>query len=90
MSKKIDQEKKTSRRGFLKTAAVAGVAAGADGIIVEVHQDPAHAISDGKQSLTPEAFARMVKQVRAVAEAVDRRLVESPLPVGAPFGDGKG
>jgi 3-deoxy-7-phosphoheptulonate synthase len=50
-------------------------------VIVEVHQDPAHAISDGKQSLTPEAFARMVKQVRAVAEAVDRQLV-SPLPAG--------
>ena len=39
--------------------------------------DPAHAISDGKQSLTPEAFAKMVKQVKAVAEAVDRRLASS-------------
>jgi 3-deoxy-7-phosphoheptulonate synthase len=44
-----------------------------------VHQDPAHALSDGKQSLTPETFAKLVRQVKAVAEAVDRRLaVASP------------
>ncbi len=53
----------------------AAVAAGADGLIVEVHQDPAHAISDGRQSLTPETFAEMVTKVKAVAEAVDRKLV---------------
>ena len=71
----IDPSHSTGDSDFVSSIAKAGVAAGADGIIVEVHQDPAHAISDGKQSLTPEAFARMVKQVKAVAEAVDRRLV---------------
>ncbi|HSO12669.1 MAG TPA: 3-deoxy-7-phosphoheptulonate synthase [Anaerolineales bacterium] len=71
----IDPSHSTGDSSYVSAIARAGVAAGADGMIVEVHQDPAHAISDGRQSLTPEAFARMVKQVRAVAEAVDRRLV---------------
>src|SRR6185295_20343157 len=71
----IDPSHSTGDSGYVSAIAKAGVAAGADGVIVEVHNDPAHAISDGKQSLTPEAFAKMVKQVRAVAEAVDRRLV---------------
>ena len=78
----IDPSHSTGDSGFVSSIAKAGVAAGADGVIVEVHPDPAHAISDGKQSLTPEAFAKMVKQVKAVAEAVDRRLVASHLPMG--------
>ena len=86
----LDPSHSTGDSEFVSAVARAGVAAGADGIIVEVHHDPAHAISDGKQSLTPESFAKMVKQVKAVAEAVDRKLVESPLHVGAPFGDDKG
>jgi len=71
----LDPSHSTGDSAYVAALAKAGVAAGADGIIVEVHQDPPHAISDGKQSLTPEAFAKMVKQVRAIAEAVDRRLV---------------
>jgi 3-deoxy-7-phosphoheptulonate synthase len=72
----IDPSHSTGDSAYVSAIAKAGVAAGADGVIVEVHQDPPHAISDGKQSLTPEAFAKMVKQVKAVAEAVDRRLVD--------------
>ena len=59
----------------MASIAKAAVAAGADGIIVEVHQDPPHAVSDGRQSLTPEDFALMVKKLKAIAEAVDRHLV---------------
>jgi 3-deoxy-7-phosphoheptulonate synthase len=70
----LDPSHSTGHAAFVPSVAKAAVAAGADGLIVEVHQDPAHALSDGKQSLTPEAFARLVTQVRAVAEAVDRRL----------------
>ncbi|MCC7119594.1 MAG: 3-deoxy-7-phosphoheptulonate synthase [Anaerolineales bacterium] len=77
----IDPSHSTGDSGYVSAIAKAGVAAGADGVIVEVHHDPARAFSDGKQSLTPEAFAKMVKQVKAVAEAVDRKLV-SPLLVG--------
>jgi 3-deoxy-7-phosphoheptulonate synthase len=76
----IDPSHSTGDSAYVSAVARAGVAAGADGVIVEVHQDPAHAISDGKQSLTPEAFAKMVKQVKAVAEAVDRRLVSQNVP----------
>ncbi len=48
------------------------VAAGADGLIVEVHNDPEHALSDGAQSLKPERFAEMVHEARRIAEAVGR------------------
>ncbi len=70
----LDPSHSTGHSAYVTAVAKAAVAAGADGIIVEVHQDPAHALSDGKQSLTPESFASMVKQVQAVAEAVGRRL----------------
>ena len=71
----IDPSHSTGVAGYVSAIAKGGVAAGADGVIVEVHHDPAHALSDGKQSLTPEAFAQMVKDLRRVSEAVDRSLV---------------
>jgi 3-deoxy-7-phosphoheptulonate synthase len=79
----VDPSHSTGHSNYVTAVAKASIAAGADGIMVEVHQDPAHAISDGRQSLTPEAFADMVIKVRAIAEAVDRHLVpsKSPLPV---------
>jgi 3-deoxy-7-phosphoheptulonate synthase len=79
----VDPSHSTGHSNYVTAVAKAAIAAGADGIMVEVHQDPAHAISDGRQSLTPEAFADMVIKVRAIAEAVDRHLVpsKSPLPV---------
>ncbi|MEW6062343.1 MAG: 3-deoxy-7-phosphoheptulonate synthase [Bacteroidota bacterium] len=54
--------------------ARAAVAAGADGIIVEVHHDPDHAKSDGAQSLFPSQFEEMMKQLRSIAEAIGRTL----------------
>src|SRR5436309_1892717 len=54
--------------------ARAAVAAGADGLIVEVHPDPEKALSDGYQSLTPAAFRKMMAECRKVAEAVGSRL----------------
>ena len=76
----LDPSHSTGHYDYVTAVAKAAVAAGADGVIVEVHPDPAHALSDGRQSLTPENFATMVRKVKAVAEAVERRLV-SPLPV---------
>jgi len=70
----LDPSHSTGHAAYVAAIAKAAIAAGADGLIVEVHQDPAHALSDGKQSLTPEAFAKLVAQVRAVAEAVGRRV----------------
>jgi 3-deoxy-7-phosphoheptulonate synthase len=66
--------------GYVGSIAKAAIAAGADGLIVEVHGDPAHALSDGAQSLTPEQFHTLVKQIKAVARAVDRRLPVSKQP----------
>ena len=76
----LDPSHSTGHAAYVTSIAKAAIAAGADGLIVEVHNDPAHAVSDGRQSLTPEVFAKMVRQVKAVAEAVDRRLV-TPLPI---------
>jgi 3-deoxy-7-phosphoheptulonate synthase len=61
---------------WIPAIARAGVAAGADGLIVEVHPDPAHALSDGGQSLRPEQFAQMMKEVGRIAAAVDRHVGE--------------
>jgi len=54
--------------------ARASVAAGADGIMVEVHHDPDHALSDGAQSLYPDQFTQMMKEVRMIAQAIDRNI----------------
>lgn len=70
----LDPSHSTGFSEFVSSVAKAGIAAGADGLIIEVHNDPANALSDGRQSLTPEKFADLVKQVKAVAEAVERRL----------------
>jgi 3-deoxy-7-phosphoheptulonate synthase len=52
--------------------ARAAVAAGADGVIIEVHPEPDRALSDGAQSLYPDQFAQLVKELRAVAAAIGR------------------
>ena len=62
----------TGRRDQVLPMARAAVAAGADGLIVEVHPDPDRAMSDGAQTLTPPQFADMMQQVRAIAAAVGR------------------
>ncbi len=62
----------TGKWELVAPVARAAVAAGADGLIVEVHPDPAHALSDGPQSLKPEKFAAMMKEVRLIAEALGR------------------
>jgi 3-deoxy-7-phosphoheptulonate synthase len=59
---------------YVEAIARSAVAAGADGLIVEVHPNPGEALSDGRQSLTPERFAAMVRHVQRIAEAIDRTL----------------
>lgn len=80
----LDPSHATGHYDYVAPIARAGIAAGADGIIVEVHPDPAKAVSDGKQSLKPEKFAEMVKQVKAIAEVMGRRIapVNKPVAVG--------
>ena len=79
----LDPSHATGHSDYVPAIARAAIAAGADGLIVEVHPDPQHAASDGKQSLKPEAFAQMVKQVKAIAEAMGRRIAPIKKPVVA-------
>jgi len=60
--------------------ARAAVAAGADGLIVEVHPRPEEALSDGRQSLRPERFVELVHQVKVIAEAIGRNLAPMASP----------
>ena len=68
----LDPSHSTGRWEFVMPVARAAVAAGADGLIIEVHLNPAEALSDGGQSLKPEKFATLVTQVRAIARVVGR------------------
>jgi len=70
----LDPSHATGHADYVAAVARAAIAAGADGLIVEVHPDPAHAVSDGKQSLRPEKFAEMVRQVGQIAQIMGRRL----------------
>ena len=68
----LDPSHGTGKWEYVVAVARAGIAAGADGLIVEVHPHPEEAWSDGAQSLKPEKFAQMVNEVKRVAEAVGR------------------
>jgi 3-deoxy-7-phosphoheptulonate synthase len=70
----VDPSHGTGKASLVAPMALAAVAAGADGLIVEVHPEPERALSDGAQSLNPAAFADMLAACRRVAEAVGRRL----------------
>ena len=69
----------TGRRDKVGAMARAAVAAGADGLIIEVHQDPERALSDGAQSLYPDQFAQLMAEARMIAPAVGRRIAEEPV-----------
>jgi 3-deoxy-7-phosphoheptulonate synthase len=71
----------TGRRDKVLAMSRAAIAAGADGILVEMHPQPEKAMSDGAQSLTPEQFTECMAQMRAVATAIGRRI--SAPPAGA-------
>ena len=64
----------TGRRDKVVPMGRAAVAAGADGLLVEVHHDPDHALSDGAQSLKPAQFAELMQQLRIIAPAVGRTI----------------
>jgi 3-deoxy-7-phosphoheptulonate synthase len=72
----------TGLRDKVIPMARAAVAAGADGVMIEVHPSPDEAKSDGAQSLFPDQFAQLMREVRVIAEVIGRRIAE-PAPVGA-------
>jgi 3-deoxy-7-phosphoheptulonate synthase len=71
-----DPSHATGKWEYVAPAAKASIAAGADGMIVEVHLQPEKAASDGAQSLKPERFATLVREMKAIAEAVGREITE--------------
>lgn len=73
----LDPSHSTGNWEYVTAIARAAVAAGADGLMVEVHTHPDQALSDGGQSLKPERFAEMVRQVRAIARAIGRDVAAS-------------
>ena len=70
----VDPSHGTGHRWLVPVMSKAAIAVGADGIIVEVHNNPEEALSDGKQSLYPEEFAQMVKDLESIARAVGREI----------------
>jgi len=68
----VDPSHGTGIRGMVAPMARAAIAAGADGLMIEVHHDPDHALSDGPQSLFPHQFAELVEQIRTIASAIGR------------------
>ena len=67
----VDPSHATGVARLVKPMAMAATAAGADGLMIEVHNDPKHALCDGAQSLTPEEFADVVRRVRGIRAVVE-------------------
>ena len=70
----VDPSHSTGKWWMVEPLARAAVAVGADGLMIEVHNDPQHALSDGQQSIKPELFDTLIKDIRNIAAAVGRSL----------------
>ena len=68
----VDPSHAAGKAQYVQPLALAAIAAGADGLIIEVHPDPKHALSDAAQQLTPEAYAELAQRVKEMAEIVKR------------------
>jgi 3-deoxy-7-phosphoheptulonate synthase len=82
----VDPSHGTGIRAKVLPMALAAVAAGADGLIVEVHTDPEHALSDGPQSLYPEQFEKLMRDIQALTPVLSKELARLPeqLPQAPP------
>ena len=74
----VDPSHGTGIRAKVLPMALAAVAAGADGLVVEVHTDPEHALSDGPQSLFPEQFEKLMRDIQALAPVLSKELSRLP------------
>jgi 3-deoxy-7-phosphoheptulonate synthase len=79
----VDPSHATGKPDLIPPCALAGVAAGADGVHIEVHDCPERAKSDGPQALLPEQYAKVVEQIRSVAAAIGKRISDVPEPVAS-------
>jgi 3-deoxy-7-phosphoheptulonate synthase len=75
----VDPSHGTGRRDKVAPMARAAVAAGADGLLIEVHCDPDHALSDGAQSMFPNQFDRLMAELRIIAPAIGRSICREPV-----------
>jgi 3-deoxy-7-phosphoheptulonate synthase len=71
----VDPSHGTGKRDYVPPMALAALAAGADGLLLEAHPDPVHALSDGAQSLDFAEFDRLLERLKRLAEPLERRLV---------------
>jgi 3-deoxy-7-phosphoheptulonate synthase len=79
----VDPSHGTGRRDKVTPMARAAVAAGGDGLLIEVHPDPDRALSDGAQSLFPEQFERLMGELRVIAPVLGRGLPLAPAVAGS-------
>ena len=70
----VDPSHAAGKSSYIASLSLAAVAAGADGLIIEVHPNPKGAMSDAAQQLTPKSYQELFEQVRTVAEAVHREV----------------
>lgn len=70
----VDPSHATGKWNLVEPMAKAAIAAGADGLLIEVHNEPEKALSDGVQSLLPQKFVRLMGSIRSIAEAVGRKV----------------
>ncbi len=70
----VDPSHSAGKWWMVEPLAKAAIAVGADGLIIEVHSDPAHALCDGQQSLKPKVFGQLLPQLKMIAEAIGREL----------------
>jgi 3-deoxy-7-phosphoheptulonate synthase len=70
----VDPSQGTGKSHLVEPMCRAAVAAGADGLIIEVHNDPEHALTDGAQSITPQIFKEMMSNIKRIAAAIDREV----------------
>lgn len=70
----VDPSHSTGKSWMVQPIARAAISVGADGVMIEVHNDPAHALCDGAQSITPAAFVDVMADIRKIAEAVGREV----------------
>jgi 3-deoxy-7-phosphoheptulonate synthase len=79
----VDPSHGTGLRAMVSPMALAAVAAGADGITVEVHPDPDRALSDGPQSLYPQQFEKLMRDIEALAPVLGKEVAKLPEPIAA-------
>lgn len=79
----IDPSHAAGKRDYVPAIAAAGMAAGANGVIIEVHYCPSEAQCDGPQALLPEVFADLMVQLRKIAAIFNKQFVNAPEPINA-------